>query len=64
MPAVGHIVGALWELRDLAGLACGNRANCATLDAFGADILRAFDFHGAHLRSASSSLPAVRSMLV
>jgi len=48
-PAVGHIVGALWELRDLAAVARGNRANCAVLDAFGADVLRAFDFHGKQL---------------
>ncbi len=46
-PTVGHIVGALWELRDLAAVAKGNHANCATLDAFGVDILRAFDFQGA-----------------
>lgn len=46
VPTVGHIVGALWELRDLVAVASGNRANCTTLAAYGADIMRAFDFQG------------------
>lgn len=46
-PAVGHIIGALWELRDLAAVAHGNRSNCDVMDAFGADVLRSLDFHGA-----------------
>lgn len=49
VPTVGHIVGALWELRDLVAAAKGNRANCNTLAAFGADIMRAFDFQGKKL---------------
>lgn len=48
-PAVGHIIGALWELRDLAAVAHGNRGNCDVLDAFGADVLRSLDFHGKQL---------------
>lgn len=39
-------MGALWELRDLAAAAKGNRANCGVLDAFGCDVLRALDLHG------------------
>lgn len=46
VPTVGHIVGTLWELRDLVAVAKGNRANCNTLAAFSADIMRAFDFQG------------------
>lgn len=46
VPTVGHIVGVLWELRDLVAVAKGNKANCTTLAAFGADIMRAFDFQG------------------
>lgn len=48
VPTVGHIVGTLWELRDLVAAAKGNRANCNTLASFGADIMRAFDFQGGH----------------
>jgi hypothetical protein len=48
VPVVGDIVGALWELRDLVAVASGNAANCATLAAFGADIMRTFDFQGGH----------------
>jgi hypothetical protein len=46
VPVVGDIVGALWELRDLVAVASGNAANCATLAAFGADIMSTFDFQG------------------
>ena len=49
VPVVGDIVGALWELRDLVAVASGNAANCATLAAFGADIMRTFDFQGRHV---------------
>ena len=45
-PILAHVVGALWELHDLAALAKGNHANCGQLDTFGQDVLRAFDFHG------------------
>ena len=46
-PIVSHIVATLSELRAAAAAAKGDRANCAQLDAFGQDIMRAFDFHGA-----------------
>jgi len=45
-PIVAHIVQALARLRDLAQDAKGSRLNCMQLDAFGQDIMRAFDFHG------------------
>ena len=48
-PIVAHIVEALARLRDLAQYAKGSRLNCMQLDAFGQDIMRAFDFHGASL---------------
>ena len=46
-PMVAHIVERLATLRDLAQYAKGSRLNCMQLDAFGQDIMRAFDFHGA-----------------
>jgi hypothetical protein len=49
-PMVAHIVERLAALRDLAQYAKGSRLNCIQLDAFGQDIMRAFDFHGAPRR--------------
>lgn len=47
VPVASHIIMALLDLREGAASAKGNRANCLQLEAFGQDIMRAFDFHGA-----------------
>ena len=48
-PRADTSLEALARLRDLAQYAKGSRLNCMQLDAFGQDIMRAFDFHGASL---------------
>ncbi|DBA71896.1 TPA: hypothetical protein ACH3X2_010942 [Trebouxia sp. C0005] len=53
-PVIGHIVGAIWELHDLAGKARGHRANCLLLDGFLQDIMRTLDSQGRALASADS----------
>ncbi|KAL3156386.1 hypothetical protein ABBQ38_000700 [Trebouxia sp. C0009 RCD-2024] len=45
-PVIGHIVGAIWELHDLAAKARGHRANCLLLDSFLQDIMRTLDNQG------------------
>ncbi|KAL0023967.1 hypothetical protein WJX77_004039 [Trebouxia sp. C0004] len=53
-PVIGHIVGAIWELHDLAGRARGHRANCLLLDGFLQDVMRTLDNQGRALASADS----------
>lgn len=53
-PVIGHIVGAIWELHDLAGKARGHRANCLLLDGFLQDVMRTLDNQGRALASADS----------
>ncbi|KAK9820323.1 hypothetical protein WJX72_008971 [[Myrmecia] bisecta] len=48
-PMVGHIIGALWELHELAQGAKGNRANCLQISTFGEDIMRVFEAAGKRL---------------
>ncbi|KAL3132079.1 hypothetical protein ABBQ32_008689 [Trebouxia sp. C0010 RCD-2024] len=45
-PVIGHIVGAIWELHDLAAKARGHKANCLLLDSFLQDIMRTLDNQG------------------
>lgn len=53
-PIVGHIVGAIWELHDLAAKAWGHRANCLLLDSFLQDVMRTLDSQGSALAKADS----------
>ncbi|KAK9821282.1 hypothetical protein WJX74_008620 [Apatococcus lobatus] len=55
-PVIGHIIGAVWDLSDMAPRAKANKANCQQLSAYTQDMLRIFELKGKQLAFLNGSI--------